>query len=101
MNRFITPFDGSFEQPLFSNADGVGLFARLRLRLIEAFRRETEGFEHFVHLALNEAEALALQTNVPQLVFPILASEKLQRVAKWASKQRRVQDVSGELAFSA
>ena len=73
----------------------------MRARLIAAFHRETEGFEHFVHLALNEAEALALQTNVPQLVFPMLASEKLQRVAKWVSKQRRVQDVTGELAFSA
>ncbi len=101
MNRFITPFDGSFEPPLFSSADPAGLFSRLRARLIAAFRRETEGFEHFVHLALNEAEALALQTNVPQLVFPMLASEKLQRVAKWVSKQRRVQDVTGELAFSA
>ena len=101
MNRFITPFDGSFEQPLFPSSDPIGLFARLRSRLIEAFRRETEGFDHLVHLALNEAEALALQTQVPQLVFPMLASEKLQRVAKWVSKQRRVQDVSGELAFSA
>ena len=101
MNRFITPFDGSFEEPILFNANQGGVFARLRSKLIEAFRRETEGFEHFVHLALNEAEALALQTNVPQLVFPMLASEKLQRVAKWVSKQRRLQDLSGELAFSA
>lgn len=101
MNRFITPFEGSFEQPMPSSAHPAGLFAGLRSRLIEAFRRETEGFEHFVHLALNEAEALALQTNVPQLVFPLLASERLQRVAKWVSKQRRLRDVSGELAFSA
>ena len=42
MNRFITPFDGSFEESILFNANQGGVFARLRSKLIEAFRRETE-----------------------------------------------------------
>lgn len=101
MNRFLTPPGDSFEHIRSADSAAPGIFSRLRAKLAEAFRKETEGFEHLVHLALNEAEALALQTSIPQLVFPLLASEKLQRVAVWASKQRRVQGCSSEISFAA
>jgi hypothetical protein len=44
--------------------------------------------EQLLRLALNEAEALALQTLYPQLVFAELASEKVQGVAAWNRRQR-------------
>jgi hypothetical protein len=44
--------------------------------------------EHLLRLALNEAEALALQTLYPQLVFPNLALEKVQGAANWRDRQR-------------
>jgi hypothetical protein len=44
--------------------------------------------EQFLRLALNEAEALSFQTLYPQLVFPTLATEKIQRAANWSSRQR-------------
>lgn len=42
---------------------------------------------HVMELAMNEAEALAWQSGVPQLVFPALAMEKARAVAKWHERQ--------------
>jgi len=44
--------------------------------------------EQLLRLALNEAEALAWQTEYPHLVFPTLAMEKAQAVAAWGARQR-------------
>jgi hypothetical protein len=46
--------------------------------------------EQVLKLALNEAEALAWQTLYPHLVFPELATEKVQAVAGWNRRQRAV-----------
>jgi hypothetical protein len=42
--------------------------------------------ERLLRLALNEAEALAWQTMYPHLVFPALATEKVQAVIAWDTK---------------
>ena len=39
-------------------------------------------------MALNEAEALAWETPVPMLVFPMLAYEKLKRLDEWNRRQK-------------
>ncbi|HEY1490010.1 MAG TPA: hypothetical protein VGF90_03125, partial [Verrucomicrobiae bacterium] len=44
--------------------------------------------ERILKLALSEAEALAWQTVYPHLVFPALATEKIQRVADRNRRQR-------------
>jgi hypothetical protein len=44
--------------------------------------------EQMLRLAVNEAEALAWQTLYPQLVFPDLATEKIQHAAAWNNRQR-------------
>jgi hypothetical protein len=46
--------------------------------------------ERLLQLALNEAEALAWQTDYPHLVFPALATEKVRAVADWNRHQRSV-----------
>ena len=46
--------------------------------------------ERLLRLALNEAEALAWETTYPQLVFPTLATEKVQAVAAWSANQKAV-----------
>lgn len=43
--------------------------------------------ERLLRLALNEAEAAARQTMYPHLVFPVLATEKVQAVIAWDKKQ--------------
>ena len=43
-----------------------------------------------LNLALNEAEALAWETEHPQLVFQDLAEEKAQGVVNWIAHQRAI-----------
>jgi hypothetical protein len=46
--------------------------------------------KRLLRLALNEAEAVAWDTNYPHLVFPLLATEKIQAVVAWDAQQRSV-----------
>jgi hypothetical protein len=46
--------------------------------------------EQILKLALNEAEALAWQTLYPHLLFPTLATEKVQAVVDWNRHQRAI-----------
>jgi hypothetical protein len=39
--------------------------------------------ERLFRVALNEAEALAWETEYPQLVFPTLAEEKIEAISSW------------------
>ncbi len=41
--------------------------------------------ERLFRVALNEAEALAWETEYPQLVFPALAEEKIEAISSWYS----------------
>lgn len=58
--------------------------------LVAQFRNVFAGQESMLRLALNEAEALAFQTDFPHLVFPDLAMEKVQSAATWRSRQQKV-----------
>src|SRR5580765_7983369 len=58
--------------------------------IMAEFREMRETHERLLRLALNEAEALAWQTEFPQLVFPTLAMEKAQAVATWSAHQQSV-----------
>ena len=53
-------------------------------------REVLDAQERMLRLALNEAEALAWETGYPHLVFPTLATEKVQVVARWEPHQRFV-----------
>lgn len=44
--------------------------------------------DQLLRLAIIEADALARQTPYPQLVFPLLASEKAQNAARWQFHQQ-------------
>ena len=58
--------------------------------IVAEFRESVGASEHLLHLAVNEAEALAWQTEFPHLVFPTLATEKAQAVAAWQSRQMAI-----------
>ena len=64
--------------------------ARSRAAVLEEWSEGLKTQQHALRLALNEAEALAWQTMYPHLVFPVLATEKVQAVAAWNSRQRRL-----------
>jgi hypothetical protein len=69
----------------------------------QIFRQHREllkGQERLLRLALNEAEAIAWQTDYPFLVFPELAAEKAATTVTWQRRQKVIQR-NGELAFAA
>jgi hypothetical protein len=43
--------------------------------------------ERLFRVAMNEAEALAWETEYPQLVFPMLAEEKIEAISAWYSHE--------------
>jgi hypothetical protein len=56
---------------------------RAKQNLIAEFRNKLELPERLFQVALNEAEALAWETEYPQLVFPTLAVEKIKAISAW------------------
>ena len=69
--------------------------------ILAQFRDKLETHEHLLRLALNEAEAIAWDTEFPHLVFPMLATEKAQTVATWLARQRSMNRVPSVRAFHA
>src|SRR6516164_11819054 len=62
-----------------------------RNRVANEFHETLEANGQLVRLALNEAEALAWETDYPHLLFPALAVEKVQAVTAWQTRQRSLQ----------
>src|SRR5882672_1178202 len=69
----------------------IGQIEKTKEAIFAEFRTLLEGDERLLRLALTEAEALAWQTEFPQLFFPTLAMEKAQAVAAWHGRQQSVQ----------
>lgn len=63
---------------------------RAKAVLLAEWSQTLKTQQHAVRLALNEAEALAWETMYPQLVFPALATEKVQAVVAWNTHQQRI-----------
>ncbi len=57
-------------------------------RIASEFQETLESHGQLIQLAMNEAEALARQTEYPHLLFPSLAMEKIQTVAAWQTRQQ-------------
>lgn len=55
--------------------------------LLAEVRGTLEVPERLFRLAVNEAEALAWQTEYPHLVFPALAAEKVRATTRWGVRQ--------------
>ena len=78
--------------------------AQLEIAKSAIFSEFEEGLEehaNVLRLAVNEAEALAWQTDYPHLLFPTLASEKAQTTARWHARQRALRPGHNELTFAA
>ena len=65
----------------------VSRIEQAKQAIVSEFRGRLEEHEHILELAVNEAEALAWQTDYPHLLFPTLAVEKAQAVANWHRRQ--------------
>jgi len=69
-----------------------------RHSLFNEFRARIQAPDRFLHLALNEAEAIARETGFPLLVFPTLAREKAEALAAWNHKQEALRAPEFEMA---
>jgi len=56
--------------------------------IVNDFHETLETHGNLFRLALNEAEALAWQTDYPHLVYPTLAMERVQAVVAWRRRQQ-------------
>ena len=70
-------------------------------RLIAEFAESYEISERLLQLAVQEAEAIAWETEYPHLVFPTLALEKVRVAANWQERQGAIRRVNGAVAFAA
>ena len=57
--------------------------------------------QRLIRLALNEAEALAAQTGVSELVLPALAEEKVSALKKWAVRQEALRKTGSGWSLAA
>ena len=61
--------------------------AKVKEAVLAESRDSLKAQERLLHLALNEAEALAWESRYPQLFFPDLATEKIRAVTVWNNRQ--------------
>ncbi len=59
--------------------------------IVNDFHETLDTHGNLFQLALNEAEALAWQTDYPHLVYPTLAMERVQAVVAWRRRQQSMQ----------
>jgi hypothetical protein len=69
--------------------------------ILAEFRNLARGQEQMLRLAVNEAEALAWQTDYPHLVFPTLAKEKAEAVVAWKARERAIRQTPFMAALAA
>ena len=68
--------------------------------VLAEFRGTLGASERLLQLALNEAEALAWETEFPHLVFPVLATEKAEALAAWEARQRSIRRTGSARALA-
>jgi hypothetical protein len=76
----------------------MALVEQTKAALLSEWQDCREECKHLLQLALNEAEALAWQTDFPQLFFPILAAEKVQAVGNWQARQQLMHEARARLS---
>jgi len=57
-------------------------------QIFREFQGELGPNDQLLRLALIEADALARQTEYPELIFPLLAAEKAEKAARWQFRQQ-------------
>ena len=68
--------------------------------ILAEFRDTFQAHERLLQLAVTEADALAWQTEYPHLVFPLLATEKIQSAAQWQTRQQFLRGQNSVRALS-
>jgi type II secretory pathway predicted ATPase ExeA len=69
-------------------------------RIHRALASAPEPRKRLIELAVNEAEALAWQTGLPDLVFLTLAEEKLDALDTWLARQEKLRVRTAQWSLS-
>lgn len=75
--------------------------AQAKNNLVAEFKEAFGVQEKVLQLAMNEAEALAWETEYPHLVFPSLALEKVGVAANWHERQQLIRRADPVFALAA
>ena len=68
----------------------VAQVERAKKNLKAEFRQTFAAHEQLLAHVINQADALAWQTEYPHLLFPTLALEKVQSAVRWQERQRLI-----------
>jgi hypothetical protein len=79
----------------------IAHIAKVKENLVAEFKENFEVQDRLLQLAMNEAEALAWDTDYPHLVFPTLALEKVKVAANWHERQGLIYRSEPVYAFAA
>jgi len=91
-----------FKQACLKSCDKIlTRIKEAKVAILTEAQGSTQASEQMLRLAVNEAEAIAWQTNVPHLIFPTLALERVQAVTNWSARQQVVRRVNPALALAA
>lgn len=91
----------SFTRACLNTCDSIRrALARAREAVLNEYAQLAGEHARLLRLALNEAEALAWQTDYPHLVFPALAAEKAQAAVSWHQRQQALRHDARQLAFA-
>jgi len=63
---------------------------KVKQAVLDEFDDTMDAHNQMLRLAVNEAEALAWETDYPHLVFPVLAYEKAEEVTSWEARQSEI-----------
>jgi hypothetical protein len=74
--------------------------AKVRKMIQSDFASLDEQRSRLFRLALNEAEAIAWQTDFPFLLFPALAEEKVRAATLWSARQQWMHRYGSQLALA-
>jgi len=75
-------------------------FERVKANVLNELTDRLSLPEHWFRLAVEEAEALAWQTDYPHLLFPTLAMEKVQAMADWDARQQFIRQKNSAAILS-
>jgi hypothetical protein len=91
----------SFIRVCLNSCEGIRrALARVRETVLNEYAHLAGEHARLLRLALNEAEALAWQTEYPHLFFPALAAEKAQTAVSWHERQRTLRRGGRQLALA-
>ncbi|MGH7951291.1 MAG: hypothetical protein ACREFE_05155 [Limisphaerales bacterium] len=63
---------------------------RAKNNIVAEFRETFKAHEQLLKHVINQADAMAWQTDYPHLFFPLLATEKIQSAVQWQTHQQLI-----------